>query len=213
MAWNGHSCLTGSLDVPPHVSYGSAMAIRAGRHPLGTDMGRVTLRTFRDGLVAQAGHDLTIDAVRWSGELVVADDLSPASLAVTVDLGALVVREGTGGIKPLTDRDKREIAVTARKVLSADRHPEATFTATSFEPTADGGTITGTLALAGQSRPQRLQVSQTASGVYHATTTIRQTDFGIKPYSAFLGTLKVADAVEVAVDLDLSKAAESESAA
>lgn len=148
MAWNGHSCLTGSLDVPPHVSYGSAMAIRAGRHPLGADIGRVTLRTFRDGLVAQAGHDLTIDAVRWSGELVVADDLSPASLQVTVDLGALVVREGTGGIKPLTERDKREIAVSARKVLSADRYPEATFTATSFEPAADGGTITGTLALA-----------------------------------------------------------------
>ena len=75
-----------------------------------------------------------------------ADDLAPASLQVTVDLGALVVREGTGGIKPLSDRDKREIAVTARKVLSADRHPEATFTATGFEPGRTvGGAIAGTL--------------------------------------------------------------------
>jgi len=196
------------------------MAVHAGRHEFGTDNGRITLRTFRDGLVAQAGHDLTIDALRWSGELVVGADLSPESLQATVDLGALVVREGTGGIKPLSDRDKREIAVTARKTLSADRYPQATFTATSFEPSAPGaaaggagGTIVGTLALAGQSRPQRLAVSQTAPGVYHATTTIRQTDYGIKPYSAFLGSLKVADAVQVEVEVDLSQAADQEPAA
>jgi polyisoprenoid-binding protein YceI len=189
------------------------MAILAGRHQFGPDNGRITLRTFRDGLVAQAGHDLTIDAVRWSGEIVVGADLTPSSMRATVDLGALVVRTGTGGIKPLTDRDKREIAVTARKTLSADRYPETTFTATHFEPANAGGVIVGTLALAGQSRPQRLAVSQTAPGVYHATTTIRQTDYGIKPYSAFLGSLKVADAVEVEIDVDLSQAADQEPAA
>ena len=190
------------------------MAIQAGRHQFGTDNGRITLRTSRDGLVAQAGHDLTIDAARWSGVLVVADDLAPASLDVKLDLGALVVREGTGGIKPLSDRDKREIAVTARKVLSADRHPEAAFAATSFEAGPDGrGTIGGTLSLAGQSRPVWLQVTQVGPARYRATTTVRQTDFGIKPYSAFLGSLKVADAVEVEVEVDLSEAAEQESAA
>ena len=30
--------------------------------------------------------------------------------------------------------------------------------------------------------------------------TSRRTDFGMKPYSALFGTLKVADVVEVAVD-------------
>lgn len=186
------------------------MTIQAGRYQLDAGAGRITLRTSRDGLVAQAGHDLTIDVAQWSGELVVGPDLIPASLDVKIDLSALVVREGTGGIKPLSDRDKREIAVTARKVLSADRYPEATFTASSFEPSGDGGTITGSLALAGQSRPERLEVSQTAPGHYRATTTIRQTDFGIKPYSAFLGSLKVSDAVKIEVDLDLPQAATQE---
>jgi polyisoprenoid-binding protein YceI len=188
------------------------MAIHAGRHQFGTENGRITLRTSRDGLAAGAGHDLTIDAVQWSGELVLDDDLAPVSLTARIDLGALVVRAGSGGLKPLTDRDKREIAVTSRKVLSADRYPEATFTATSFEPGPDGtsGVITGTLSLAGQSRPQRLQVSQTAPGQYKATTTVRQRDYGIKPYSGFLGALKVADAVEVEVELDLSDGADQE---
>ncbi len=190
------------------------MAIHAGRHQFGTEKGRITLRTSRDGLVAQAGHDLTIDAARWSGELVVADDLTPTSLVVKVDLGALVVRSGSGGIKPLTDRDKREIAVSARKVLTAERYPEATFTATSFDPATggatSGGTISGELTLAGKTRPARLQVTQTALGHYRATTTVRHTDFGIKPYSAFLGSLKVADAVEIEAELDLSQAFDPE---
>ena len=195
------------------------------------DKGRITLRTFRDGLAAQAGHDLTIEAVRWSAELVVAEDRTPASLTVTVDLGSLVVRAGTGGLKPLTDRDMREIAVTARKVLKADRFPEAVFSATEFEPapdTTDGsadppatvapstgtaGTVRGSLKLAGQSGPLELRVRPEGSGRYEATTTVRQTDFGIKPYSGFLGALKVRDTVDVQVEVDLSVAAEQESAA
>jgi polyisoprenoid-binding protein YceI len=182
------------------------MVVVAGRHQLGPGRSRILLRTFRDGLAAQAGHDLTIEATRWSGELVVNDDLSPASLEVRIDLGALVVREGTGGVKPLTDRDRREIAVTAGKVLGASQHPEAAFAAGSFQPaSADGGgEIGGTLTLHGQARPLRLRVKQTGTDHYHAEAQVVQSDYGIKPYTAFLGALRVRDAVDVAVELDLS---------
>ena len=181
------------------------MVVVAGRHRLGPDRGRLLLRTFRDGLAAQAGHDLTIEATGWSGELVVNDDLTPASLEVRVDLGALVVRDGTGGVKPLTHRDRREIAVTARKVLGADQHPEAVFAADSFRPAADGGgEIGGTLTLRGQARPLPLQVKQTGADRYHAEAQVIQSDYGIKPYTAFLGALRVRDAIDVAVEVDLS---------
>jgi polyisoprenoid-binding protein YceI len=181
------------------------MVVVAGRHRLGPDRGRILLRTFRDGLAAQAGHDLAIEATRWSGELVVNDDLTPASLEVRIDLGALVVREGTGGVKPLTDRDRREMAVTARKVLGTDQHPEAVFAADSFQPAADGGgEISGTFTLRGQSRPLRLQVKQTGTDRYYAETQVVQSDYGIKPYTAFLGALRVRDAVDAVVELDLS---------
>jgi polyisoprenoid-binding protein YceI len=164
------------------------------------------LHTFRDGLAAQAGHDLTIEVGRWSGTLTVHDDLSLSGLDVRVDMASLIVREGTGGLKPLTDRDRREVAVTARKTLRADRDPEATFTATKFEPDADGGgVISGTLTLAGQSRPLQLQVRKTGTDQYHATTSVVQSQFGIKPYTGFFGALRVRDAVDVDVDVDLSE--------
>jgi len=181
------------------------MAVQPGRHQLGPDRSRVILRTFRDGLAATAGHDLTIEATRWSGVLDIGEDLSPAALEVRVDMNALVVRDGTGGIKPLSDRDRREIAVTARKVLAADRTPEAVFTAGKFAPGPDGGgEISGTFTLRGAARPLTLRVSETGPDHYHAEGTVVQSGYGIKPYAAFLGALRVRDAVDIVIDADLS---------
>lgn len=183
------------------------MAVHAGRYQLGTDRGQIILRTGREGLGARAGHDLTIDVRRWQGELTVQDDRSPAKLEARIDLNSLTVLEGAGGAKPLTDRDRREIVVTARKVLAVDRHPEATFAATEFVPGTDGGgTIAGTLTLAGVSRPLRLTVQSTGPDRYHATGAVVQSQHGITPYRGFFGALKVRDAVDVAVDVDLSGA-------
>ena len=179
------------------------MAVHAGRQQFGPERGRIVLLTTRDGLAAQAGHDLTIEVTQWSAELEVADDLNPAGLTVRVDMNSLVVREGKGGVKPLTDRDRREIAVTARKLLRTDRFPEARFTASGFDQGPGGGAVQGTLSLAGSDRPVRLEVAGNGSGSYHATGSVRQSDFGIKPYTAFLGVLKVSDAVSVVADVDL----------
>jgi polyisoprenoid-binding protein YceI len=188
------------------------MAVHPGRHQFGPDRGRVLLHTFRDGLAAHAGHDLLIEATRWSGVLEVAEDLGSASLEVHIDLGALVVRSGTGGVKPLTDRDRREIAVTKRKVLAADRYPEAVFTADTFAPATGGpGEIKGTFTLHGTARPLQVLVTETGPGRYHADATVVQSDYGIKPYTGFFGALRVRDAVDVTIDVDLSEPGEGDS--
>jgi polyisoprenoid-binding protein YceI len=182
------------------------MAILAGRHHLDTDRGRILLTTAREGLAAQAGHDLTIEPVTWSGELEVGADSTPVSLEVRIDMSSLVVREGRGGVKPLSERDRREIAASARKVLAVQRHPDATFSATAFEPGGSspaGGVITGTLTLAGRSRPLRLAVRPSGPDGYVATASVTQSDYGIKPYAGFLGALKVKDAVGIQVEVSL----------
>ncbi len=190
------------------------MAANGGRHRLGPDDGRLLLRTYRSGLAAQAGHDLTIEMTRWSGDLDPGEqaDFSKAGLVVRIDMAALVVREGRGGVKPLTDRDRREIAVTGRKQTEADRFPEATFVAERFEPDGSGGgAISGTLTLHGQSRPLRLQVTRTGEDKYRATTSIVQSEYGIKPYSGMFGALKLRDSVDVEAEVDLSAAADGPS--
>jgi polyisoprenoid-binding protein YceI len=180
------------------------MADHSGRQPIGTERGRIILRTFRDGLAAQAGHDLTIEVTRWSGELTVGDDFSLSDLTVRIDMNSLVVRTGTGGLKPLTDRDRREIAATARKVLGVDRHPYGSFTASSAVPDSDGsGVVRGTLTLAGHQRPLELRVSKKGPDSYHATATVVQSEFGVTPYTAFFGALRLRDAVDIEIDVFL----------
>ncbi len=183
------------------------MAANGGRHQLGPESGRLTLRTYRSGLAAQAGHDLTIDVTRWSGEL---DEPSgdapggPGALDATIDLTSLAIREGRGGVKPLSDRDRRDITGQARKQLDTGHYPEASYAATGFTPDdAGGGAIDGTLTLHGQSLPLRLEVSKTGEGQYRATATVVQSQFGIKPYSGMFGALKLRDDVDIEVTVTL----------
>jgi polyisoprenoid-binding protein YceI len=179
------------------------MVVPAGHYRLAPDAGRIVLRTARDGLAATAGHDLIIDAPRWSGDLVVKDDGAPLSLEVRIDAGALTVREGSGGVRPLTDRDRREIGVTMRRLLDTGQHPEALFAATRFDPNGAGGLIEGDFTLRGKSRPLTLEVTQTGPGTYRATGSVVQSSYDITPYSGFFGTLKVRDAVVVEAEVKL----------
>ncbi len=185
------------------------MTLTPGHHQVSNDNGQIVLKTFRDGLAAQAGHDLVIELPNWEGELIIGDDGAPTALTVTIDMAAWVVREGRGGLKPLTDGDRREIAATARKLLRTDQHPRAQFVATGFTPSGDGGDMDGTFTVRGAERPLRLHYAATGPGRFQVRGTVIQSAHGIKPYSAFLGALKVRDAVEIEVDAAVPAAPEA----
>ena len=89
------------------------MAAYTGNFRLGPDAGRVVLKTGRAGLVARAGHDLTIEVTRWSAQIEVPPEegggLAAASVTAELDLGSREVRQGTGGVTPRTDGDRRDI--------------------------------------------------------------------------------------------------------
>jgi polyisoprenoid-binding protein YceI len=183
-----------------------------GTFLLGPDSGRVLLKTGRAGLAARAGHDLTIEITRWSARVTIpSDGVSAAEITAELDLGSLAVREGTGGAKPLTDKDRRDIAGTARKILGQG---PASFTSTRVIPsgssaqTVSSGAIEGTLTLNGRSAPVRLQVTSPGPGRYRGGATIKQTGFGITPYTGFFGALKLRDEIGVEVEADFDRAGE-----
>jgi hypothetical protein len=168
---------------------------------LGPSDGRVVLRTYREGLAAQVGHDLVLEIQAWSATVTPPGAEGGPAIEARVDLTSLHVVEGTGGVKPLTDKDRRDIAENAGKSLDAGRHPEAVFRSTGFTPSGDGGTFTGTLLLHGVERPLTLTVTRMEQGGYRARATVKQTEHGVKPYSAFFGTLKLRDAVEAEIEI------------
>ena len=184
------------------------MTAYTGNFRLGPEAGRVVLKTGRAGLVARAGHDLTIEVTRWSAQIEVPPEegggLAAASVNAELDLGSLEVRQGTGGIKPLTDGDRKEIKKTMGAIVG---DATASFTSSRIVLSgASGGAIEGTVTLNGKTQPARLQVTAPGPGRYRGTATLTQTAFGIKPYVGFFGALKLRDEVGVEIEVDLSQA-------
>lgn len=181
------------------------MTLRAGEHELGPACGTLRLRTYREGLAARAGHDLVLVADAWHAHVVV-DDRADGSPSVTaeIDLQSLRVVEGVGGVKPLSERDKEEIRATMQKVLRTAERPIATFSSTVLRVRDDHATLEGELALAGQTHPVQLEVRREGDGSVAAHAQVVQSMWGIKPYTGFFGTLKLRDAVEVDVSVDMA---------
>ncbi len=61
----------------------------------------------------------------------------------------------------------------------------------------------GQLDLGGKQAPVTFDLALADDGRVTGSTTVKQTDFGMKPYSALFGALKVADEVTVAIDAKL----------
>jgi polyisoprenoid-binding protein YceI len=189
-------------------------ALAGGTHVLGPDQGSLTVLTRRKGAAAMVGHDLTLAATRWKATVVVNEQTpSQSKVNATVDATSLEVLQGEGGLTALTDGQKAEIGDIIRKaVLRTGRHPSISFTSTRVDGDGDRGTVTGDLTMVGRTRPCALAVVVSgrsgAAARVTATTMITQTDFGIKPYSTFLGTLRADDVVEVTVKVRLPVAVE-----
>jgi hypothetical protein len=60
--------------------------------------------------------------------------------------------------------------------------------------------VHGELELAGRRHPIDFALLAGDDGRLTGSAMVKQTDWGIKPFSALFGTLKVADVVEVAID-------------
>jgi hypothetical protein len=184
------------------------VADNTGNFRLGPENGRVVLKTSRAGLAAMAGHDLTIEVTRWSAQVKVPDEEAGGVLAATVsaefDLGSLEVRQGTGGAKPLTDRDRADIKKTMGGILGTGT---ASFTSSRIVRSgASGGAVEGTFTVHGRSEPVRLQVTEPEPGRYRGSGTVVQTALGIKPYVGFFGALKLKDEVGVEIEVHLPAA-------
>jgi polyisoprenoid-binding protein YceI len=173
--------------------------IPAGSYTLGPEQATLTVRTGKGGAAAKAGHNLTIEVTSWRAALEVADEPTQSSLTLSADARSLRVVHGTGGIQALGDDDKDGITKTIdEEVLKGG---SIQFRSSSVTPGPDGGpiTISGELELLGRSAPLSFEL-QADGGHLTGTARLKQTDHGIKPYSALFGTLKVLDEVEIEVD-------------
>ena len=176
------------------------MSLQAGTYRLGPDNATLAVRTERAGAAAKAGHDLVIHVTAWEAVLQVAEDPAGSSMELTADGGSLRVIEGTGGIQALGEDDTASIHETIHEQVL--RRREISFRSTSVE--ADGETLRtrGELTIVGNTQPIEFELAG-GDGELSGSAVVTQTAFGMKPYSALFGALKVKDEVRVTLEAQL----------
>jgi len=177
---------------------------------------QITVHVFKKGLFSAAAHDHHFVATRWR-----ATASFDAARASEVRLELVVAADSLRDRQPALssgDRDKVNRQAAGPDVLDAARHPEVRFTSLRLEPGAGStaeqvgrleGVLAGTLALHGRERPVsvRLVAKKDGKGWWaHGSAKFKQSDFGIAPYSGFLGTVAVQDEVQLDYELFLAPA-------
>lgn len=174
---------------------------------------RFDLWIFKKGLMSRLGHDLQISvggpsfAIEGSlsDEFSVAVTIQTESLSV---IGAVKNKELTDA---LTASDRIDIRRTfLEDILRARDFPKIYFRATGVR--IDRKIVNGTLTLCGRSAPLTLHVDvrqELSTLRIQGQTRFLQSDFGIKPYQAFLGALKIQDEIEATWDLTLTHSQDS----
>ncbi len=145
-------------------------------------------------------HDWHCDAARVTGWIDATTDGSKVAVAgseIRMRTTALDCKNGTMNGK-------------VREALAADANPTIMFTLSSAEVGAGTGSgfavkTTGRLTIAGQTRTvtATFQGTTMPDGRLHFTgqLPVKMSDYGIKPPTAMLGTLKTGDDVVVHIDL------------
>jgi polyisoprenoid-binding protein YceI len=162
----------------------------------------------------QPGAELAIDGKSTVRDFTCSAATLSAELAPGAPEAALTLEKLAGAVGEV----KLEIPVNALdcanetmnehllEALKAEEHPTIRFRLTAYEvgAVADGLAplkLVGELSFAGQTRPVKLNASArpTADGGLRVEGryTLKMTDWGVKPPSLMLGTMKVREAVVI----------------
>jgi hypothetical protein len=151
--------------------------------------------TEKEGLLSKVAHDLKIRvtefSLAWDGTTLTAR-FDPRSLRV-VD----AMLKGRENPAALSDSDKKKIEKSiVADVLHARKHRSIEFESSEVVSEGKGYRIKGELTLHGVTRPISAKVNPSA-GRWSTRLSINQPDYGIEPFSAMLGTLKVKPKLHV----------------
>ncbi len=172
---------------------------------LDKDSSKLFVWSYKEGLLSKIAHDLCILATQWEAPLEVDGDQFTVNLSV--DVAGLkiqgVVKDGE--VVAMKPKDTADIEgdIVGKKVLLAGKYPQIRFTGKGSRA-GNEVEATGELTLRDATRPLNVKSKvEDADGGFKVTGEIRfkQSDFGMKPFSAMLGTIKVQDELRVTWDL------------
>jgi len=174
---------------------------------------QVSLRVYRAGPLARLGHDHVITSTALGGRAWTAGTPETSGFELRLPVASFVVDEpaarraagpGFESEVPQDARDGTRRNLLSPGVLDAGRYPEIRVQTVSLAGTWDSPVARADVALRDRTRrldvPLRLVRSDrelAASGSFR----VRQSDFGLTPFSVAGGAIQVGDEVDVAFEI------------
>ena len=193
------------------LTFGNAGAAGAVPYRIDQERSELVVRVFKAGAASVLAHDHVVRAAVWQGTLDVNRDPVALAAEIRVDAQALEVDEpevraryGLDGTLSADDRSKVRATMLAADQLDAANHPEIRFRVAEIDRAGADFRLGGELTLRGKSRRIALPLAVSEQGeqlTARGTVRFRQSDFGIEPHSAFFGTVRTQDEVELVVTI------------
>jgi len=215
------ACLAAACHASLQPKSGGAVLKSAGPAPpsgvtvyqIDPDRSRLRVLVYRAGALARLGHDHVIVAHGLAGW--VANPAKPAAASFylqlpveefVVDDAEARAQAGPEFAEPVDDDAKEGTRhnMLSPALLDSVRHPLIQIRALSFVGTEPDLQATVTLSIAGHDSTQVVPFRlRRAAGEVAASAEfpLRQTDLGLTPYSVMMGALRVADQMQVSLEL------------
>jgi polyisoprenoid-binding protein YceI len=186
---------------------------RAAAAPYRIDPERseLVVRVLKAGAAAALAHDHVVRAGAWQGKLDVTREPVALAAEIVVDARALEIdepavraRHGLDGELSASDRSKTLTTMLGKDQLDVASYPEIRFRTAEIDRAGTDFRLAGELSLHGKTKRITLPLTiteQDGTCTAHGTVRLRQSDFGITPYSAFLGAVRTQDEVELVVTI------------
>lgn len=198
---------TGSVEPSPAPV---TVPSDAPRYAVDPQASEIRLLVYRDGPLARFGHNHVIVG-RVQGEIRAGESAAGSGFRLEIPAESLIVdppaaraeegEEFAAQVSEPARRGTRE-NLLGGDVLDAAAHPLIRIESVALTGPPWAPTVTARVTLRGTTRDLRFPAAVVRAGdslVVIASLRITQSDFGIKPFAALNGGLRVRDALEIRV--------------
>jgi hypothetical protein len=191
-----------SVVAPPDLRGAAVFEVDSGAST-------VHVHVFRGGALARLGHNHIVTSKQLSGRIWVHLSLPRSGFELEFPVASLIVDdpdaraaagpEFAAEIAP-KDREGTRQNMLRAEVLDAERHPAIALRSVRIDGSAERPEATTRITIKGVSRDVAVPAAVRIDGerlVASGEFDIRQTDFGMKPFSVGLGALEVQDRLHI----------------
>ena len=187
----------------------SVPAPDAVRYTVDPEHSEVRFLVYKAGPLAAFGHDHTVDARGFKGDVYLAPRFDASSFSLTLPVAGFAVDDPASRQTEGPDFAKQPSPGAVQgttsnmlgpATLDAAHYPEVLIQSVQIGGSEDQAEITVRITLHGTARDLKLPLVITRAGddlIASGSFELKQSEFGITPFSAVGGGLQVADTLKV----------------